>query len=76
MSYQVNEKGFYGEFGGAFIPELLYPNIEELQENYLNIEKSEDFQTEFHQLLKDYVGRPTPLFFAKRLSAKYGAESG
>ncbi|WP_397301124.1 tryptophan synthase subunit beta [Nonlabens ulvanivorans] len=74
MSYQVDEKGFYGEFGGAFIPELLYPNIEELQENYLAIEKSPEFQKEFHQLLKDYVGRPTPLFLAKRLSAKYGAE--
>ncbi|MFT4838520.1 MAG: tryptophan synthase beta chain [Nonlabens sp.] len=74
MSYQVDEKGFYGEFGGAFIPELLYPNIEELQENYLKIEKSPEFQKEFHQLLKDYVGRPTPLFLAKRLSAKYGAE--
>ncbi|MEN8817725.1 MAG: tryptophan synthase subunit beta [Nonlabens sp.] len=74
MSYQVNEKGFYGEFGGAFIPELLYPNIEELQENYLEIEKSPEFQEEFHQLLKDYVGRPTPLFLAKRLSEKYGAE--
>ncbi|QJP34424.1 tryptophan synthase subunit beta [Nonlabens sp. Ci31] len=74
MNYQVDEKGFYGEFGGAFIPELLYPNIEELQENYLEIEKSPEFQKEFHQLLKDYVGRPTPLFLAKRLSAKYGAE--
>ena len=74
MSYQVNEQGFYGEFGGAFIPELLYPNIEELQENYLAIEKSAEFQEEFHQLLKDYVGRPTPLFLAKRLSAKYGAQ--
>ncbi len=74
MSYLVDEKGFYGEFGGAFIPELLYPNIEELQENYLEIEKSAEFQEEFQQLLKDYVGRPTPLFLAKRLSAKYGAE--
>ncbi|WP_405370826.1 tryptophan synthase subunit beta [Nonlabens sp. Asnod2-A12] len=74
MSYQVNEQGFYGEFGGAFIPELLYPNIEELQENYLAIEKSPEFQEEFHQLLKDYVGRPTPLFLAKRLSEKYGAQ--
>lgn len=74
MSYQVNEQGFYGEFGGAFIPELLYPNIEELQENYLAIEKSAEFQEEFHQLLKDYVGRPTPLFLAKRLSEKYGAQ--
>lgn len=74
MNYLVDEKGFYGEFGGAFIPELLYPNIEELQENYLEIEKSTEFQEEFQQLLKDYVGRPTPLFLAKRLSAKYGAE--
>jgi tryptophan synthase beta chain len=74
MSYLVDEKGFYGEFGGAFIPELLYPNIEELQENYLEIEKSPEFQAEFHQLLRDYVGRPTPLFLAKRLSAKYGGE--
>ncbi|WP_431472147.1 tryptophan synthase subunit beta [Nonlabens sp. SCSIO 43208] len=72
--YQVNEQGFYGEFGGAFIPELLYPNIEELKENYLAIEKSESFQNEFQQLLKDYVGRPTPLFLAQRLSEKYGAE--
>jgi tryptophan synthase beta chain len=74
MSYQVDKNGFYGEFGGAFIPELLYPNIEELQENYLEIEKSPAFQEEFNQLLKDYVGRPTPLFHAKRLSAKYGGE--
>jgi len=74
MSYQVDKNGFYGEFGGAFIPELLYPNIEQLQENYLEIEKSPEFQAEFNQLLKDYVGRPTPLFLAKRLSAKYGAE--
>lgn len=72
--YQVNESGFYGEFGGAFIPELLYPNIEELRDNYLEIEKSPEFQEEFQQLLRDYVGRPTPLFHAKRLSKKYGAE--
>jgi tryptophan synthase beta chain len=71
MKYQVNKDGFYGEFGGAFIPELLYPNIEELKENYLEIEKSPSFQKEFQQLLKDYVGRPTPLYFAKRLSEKY-----
>ena len=74
MIYNATEKGYYGEFGGAFIPELLYPNIEQLQENYLEIEKSPEFQAEFNQLLKDYVGRPTPLFHAKRLSAKYGAE--
>ena len=73
-NYQVDENGFYGEFGGAFIPELLYPNIAELKENYLQIEQSFDFQAEFQKLLKDYVGRPTPLFLAERLSEKYGAE--
>ncbi len=73
-NYQVDENGFYGDFGGAFIPELLYPNIAELKENYLQIEQSLDFQAEFQKLLKDYVGRPTPLFLAERLSEKYGAE--
>jgi tryptophan synthase beta chain len=69
--YNVNEKGFYGEFGGAFIPEMLKPNVDELRENYLKISESEAFQKEFHQLLKDYVGRPTPLYFSKRLSENY-----
>lgn len=73
MKYQVNEKGFYGQFGGAYIPEMLYPNIEELRLNYLSIIHEPSFQTEFDQLLKDYVGRPTPLFLAKRLSEKYKA---
>jgi tryptophan synthase beta chain len=63
--------GFYGQFGGAYIPELLHPNITELDQNYLNIINSEAFQSEFKSLLKDYVGRPTPLYFAKRLSEKY-----
>lgn len=72
-SYQVNNKGFYGEYGGAFIPEMLYPNIKELQENYLNIIQSESFQKELNQLLKDYVGRPTPLYYATRLSQHYKA---
>lgn len=72
-SYQVNSKGFYGEYGGAFIPEMLYPNIKELQESYMNILQSEDFQNELNQLLKDYVGRPTPLYYASRLSAHYKA---
>lgn len=58
----VDENGFYGKFGGAYIPEMLYPNIEELRENYLEITTSADFQEEFKSLLKDYVGRPTPLF--------------
>ncbi|WP_285057390.1 tryptophan synthase subunit beta [Pedobacter ginsengisoli] len=73
MSYFVNEKGYYGDFGGAYIPEMLYPNVEELRQNYLKIMADEDFQKEFHQLLKDYVGRPSPLYLAKRLSQKYNA---
>ncbi len=71
MSYNVNEKGYYGEFGGAFIPEMLYPNVEELRQNYLKVMNEPDFKAEFNQLLKDYVGRPSPLYFAKRLSEKY-----
>ncbi|TBH75953.1 tryptophan synthase subunit beta [Aquirufa nivalisilvae] len=71
MTYQVDEKGYYGEFGGAFIPEMLYPNVEELRTHYLDIINDSSFQKEFHDLLKDYVGRPTPLFEAKRLSEKY-----
>jgi len=73
MSYFVNEKGYYGDFGGAYIPEMLYPNVEELRQNYLKIIADESFQKEFHQLLKDYVGRPSPLYLAKRLSQKYNA---
>lgn len=68
---KIDKDGFYGDFGGAFIPEMLYYNVNELNENYLQIIKSEIFQKEFKQLLKDYVGRPTPLYFAKRLSKKY-----
>ena len=67
----VNEHGYYGNFGGAFIPEMLYPNVKELQDNYLKIIYEEDFQNEFLYLLNDYAGRPTPLFFAERLSKKY-----
>ena len=69
--YNVNEKGYYGQFGGAFIPEMLYPNVEELRTSYLSIIAEPSFQEEFKALLKDYVGRPTPLFLAKRLSEKY-----
>ncbi len=69
--FQINKKGYYGEFGGAFVPEMLYPNIVELQENYLKFIADEDFQAEFNYLLADYVGRPTPLFLAERLSDKY-----
>jgi len=71
--YHVNEKGYYGPFGGAYIPEMLYPNVEELQEKYMEIMQEESFQHEFQELLKDYVGRPSPLYRAKRLSARYGA---
>jgi tryptophan synthase beta chain len=74
MNYQVDEKGFYGEFGGAFIPEMLYPNIEELRLNYLKITAETSFKKEFMELLVDYVGRPTPLYFAKRLSKKYNTK--
>ncbi|MEL6537794.1 MAG: tryptophan synthase subunit beta [Bacteroidota bacterium] len=73
MQYGVDERGYYGKFGGAYIPEMLYPNIEELRENYLDIISEPGFQEEFQMLLRDYVGRPTPLYFAKRLSDKYGA---
>lgn len=72
--YHVNEKGYYGEFGGAYIPEMLYPNVEELRLQYLRIMAEPAFQAEFEQLLKDYVGRPSPLYFAKRLSEKYKAK--
>ncbi|MFD1871684.1 tryptophan synthase subunit beta [Hymenobacter bucti] len=69
--YQVDAAGYYGPFGGAYVPEMLYPNVEELRDNYLRITQDPDFQREFQQLLTDYVGRPTPLFLAKRLSAEY-----
>ena len=69
--FQVNEKGYYGNFGGAFIPEMLYPNVEDLRKNYLTIIQEEGFQAELDDLLRDYVGRPSPLYFAKRLSEHY-----
>ncbi len=71
MKYNVDENGYYGQFGGAYIPEMLHPNIEELKENYLKLMHEDSFQEEFQQLLKDYVGRPTPLYLAKRLSEQY-----
>jgi len=71
MKFDVNEQGYYGRFGGAYIPEMLYPNVEELREKYLSIIYEPEFQAEFHKLLKDYVGRPTPLYLARRLSEKY-----
>ncbi len=69
--YQVSERGFYGDFGGAYIPEMLYPNIEELRTRYLDIINEPKFQQSFRQLLRDFAGRPTPLYFAARLSEKY-----
>jgi tryptophan synthase beta chain len=71
MNYQVNEKGYYGNFGGAFIPEMLYPNVEELRQKYLTLINEEKFQQEWRDLLRDYVGRPSPLYHAKRLSEHY-----
>ena len=72
--YTVDDNGYYGQFGGAYIPEMLYPNVEELRQNYLDITATPDFKEEFNQLLKDYVGRPSPLYFAKRLSEKYNTK--
>ncbi len=74
LSYEVSETGYYGEFGGAFIPEMLYFNVEHLRKNYLKIIYKKEFQRQFAALLKDYVGRPTPLYLAERLSKKYGAQ--
>jgi tryptophan synthase beta chain len=71
MSYHVNDKGFYGEFGGAYIPEMMHPNIEELKNNYLRIINSYNFRQDFIGLLKNYVGRPSPLYYAKRMSEHY-----
>ncbi len=72
MKYSVDSKGFYGEFGGAYIPEMLYSNVKALQDSYLSIIESGSFQKEFLHLLNQYAGRPTPLYLAKRLSEKYG----
>src|SRR5665647_2738229 len=66
--------GYYGRFGGAYIPEMLHKNVENLKENYLKIISEDNFKKEFDALLKDYVGRPTPLYPAERLSQKYGAQ--
>lgn len=74
MKVKVDERGYYGNFGGAYIPEMLYPNVEELRDNYEKIMSDSDFQIELQSLLKDFVGRPTPLYFADRLSQRYGAK--
>ncbi len=72
MNYQVDEKGYYGRFGGAYIPEILHKCVEDLRRNYLRVLESESFREEYRTLLRDYVGRPSPLYFARRLSERYG----
>jgi tryptophan synthase beta chain len=72
--FEVDKDGYYGKFGGAYIPEMLYPNVEELRTKYLEIINSDDFKVEFKYLLEKYAGRPTPLFYANRLSDKYNAK--
>ena len=74
MKYNVNSSGFYGDFGGAYIPEMLFSNIDELNKNYLSIVEKDSFKKEFNYYLKKYVGRPTPLYYANRLSEKYGSK--
>jgi tryptophan synthase beta chain len=69
MNFDVDKNGYYGEFGGAYIPEMMYPNVKELSDNYLKILNDQKFRDEYHSLLKNYVGRPSPLFFASRLSS-------
>ena len=71
MKYDVDERGYYGEFGGAYIPEMMYPNVKQLEDNYLKILTDQKFIDEFNSLLKNYVGRPSPLYFASRLSLFY-----
>lgn len=74
MSYKIDDRGFYGPFGGAYIPEMLHANIEELQRRYIEIISDPEFQQKFNKLLKDYSGRPTPLYYAERLSQKYNSK--
>jgi tryptophan synthase beta subunit len=71
MKYTVDKKGFYGNYGGAFVPEMLFPNLDELEKNYNEIINDPNFKEDYNELLKDYVGRPTPLYFAERMSKKY-----
>lgn len=74
MSFLVDKEGYYGEFGGAYVPEILHKCVYDLQQNYLTVIESESFQKEYRQLLRDYVGRPSPLYHAKRLSERYGCK--
>lgn len=73
-TFLVDQNGYYGEFGGAYIPEILHKCVEDLQHIYLKVMQSENFKKEYEQLLRDYVGRPSPLYLAKRLSEKYGCK--
>ena len=73
-TYNVSDEGFYGEYGGAYIPEILYKTVEDLRRAYLPIIESEDFQREYRNLLRDYVGRPSPLYYARRMSQRYGCQ--
>ena len=71
MNFTIDERGYYGEFGGAWIPEMMYTNVNELKNRYLEIMGDPGFREEFDLLMKDYVGRPSPLYYAKRLSERY-----
>ena len=71
-SFLVDENGFYGDFGGSYVPEILYATVEKLRKEYLAILESKEFQDEYMSLLRDYVGRPSPLYLAKRMSERYG----
>lgn len=72
MNYNIDNRGFYGQFGGAYIPEILYKCVHDLQDAYIPIIESEEFKREYYALLRDYVGRPSPLYYAQRMSKKYG----
>lgn len=73
-NFNVNNDGYYGRFGGAYVPEILHANVENLRNAYLQMIGDDSFQKEFHDLLRDYVGRPSPLYYARRLSQRYGAK--
>lgn len=72
MKYTVDKNGFFGRYGGAYVPEILYKCVHDLQDAYLDILDSDEFKREYHQLLRDYVGRPSPLYYADRMSRRYG----
>ena len=72
MKYTVDKNGFFGRYGGAYVPEILYKCVHDLQDAYLNILDSDEFKREYHQLLRDYAGRPSPLYYADRMSRRYG----